>query len=319
MAGWIAKRSRDCRDRPGRGTATEPPTVPTPNERCPSDRADRRHAAALLVVVVGIALGVAWMTLSTGEGGDASGPGWAGAAQAGDHERANVREGSAVPDAVDAAGPRPEEVEVVHPVERTEVVAAEPAPDPGRINVAGTVVDLSGEPIEGVHVTVSIAVFPIYRRSKHARTDANGRYSVRNLFPGKLSLSFRKQGLCDVRVRPSEVSGGETVEVETVTMSAGTRVWGVLRVDGKPQSGVQIWAAGEKEAKVRGRSAIDSTTSKSEGKFEFPGRFRPGHYRVAVAPLYATGVMRSARWMVAEFDVAPGQVGHFLPIDVRSR
>jgi hypothetical protein len=199
-------------------------------------------------------------------------------------------------------------------------VMVEAVHDPDLASIRGRVVDRFERPIDGVEVQASVRVFPFARRSAATETAADGWFEIRDTIPGRASLRFVHPEYCSVDLRSVELAAGRRTEIPVVRMFGGSEVKGVVRVDGKPAGGLQLWILGESGPRARAESA--AAISDRAGEFTLRERLPPGKYRVLVMPAMQFGPfarISSGKVVVAEFDLVPGQAAHFVSVDLESK
>src|SRR5690349_24965291 len=143
------------------------------------------------------------------------------------------------------------------------------ADDIGPNDVAGTVVDENGKPIQGV-----LADMWTWYKGNESTTDKDGRFHIKNDHSNdkRVEVRFSKEGLSPVYIRSQDVGVSDL----TITMNAKAYLEGkVLAPDGSPVPNVLIRAdSGPKEA-----DGLQITTIWTETKSD-----KDGHYRLYLAP-----------------------------------
>jgi hypothetical protein len=150
----------------------------------------------------------------------------------------------------------------------------------------GTVVDLSDRPIAGAEVTLTesaggqalealIESRLAAERPAGATTDAEGRFAVADLAPGRYDLEARAPGFAPARVPAVEVPAeGVDAEIGTVALSPGVAVEGVVRDPrGVPLAGVQIRKQ-EGDGVIGVVRVVTSSREPPEATTDETGRFR---------------------------------------------
>ena len=141
-------------------------------------------------------------------------------------------------------------------VGRSEVLRVDRAPLTGVVvtlgpggTLAGMVVDPEGNPVD--EATVNATGIPgsdtasIGGRIGSAVTDAQGRFTLRNMPPGALSLSADKKGFADSHPAQVSVTENGTRDDLRLVLRNGHYIAGrVQDQDGSPVVGAEIWAGG---------------------------------------------------------------------------
>lgn len=94
-------------------------------------------------------------------------------------------------------------------------------PQPGKGHVRGKVIDENGNPIADVTVTSgTVSAENKYREVVTDTTDSNGEYSLLNLEPGSVTVTFSKTGFDNATLTVTVVAD-QSVTANTVTMTTG--------------------------------------------------------------------------------------------------
>lgn len=139
----------------------------------------------------------------------------------------------------------------------------------GPTDIAGTVVDEDGKPIQGV-----LADMWTWYKGNESTTDKDGHFHIKNQNSSdkRVEVRFSKAGLSPVYIRSQDVGVSDL----TITMNAKTYLEGkILAPDGSPVPNVPIRAdSGPKLA-----DGLEITTIWTETKSD-----KDGHYRLYLAP-----------------------------------
>ena len=148
---------------------------------------------------------------------------------------------------------------------------------------SGLVVDAGGRPISGAEIQLSAPgpethllqmrghrTEPLHRTT----SDAEGRFTVGNLEPGRLDLSATARGYAETVVRGLEaIAGGDgTVDLGTVILESGVRLEGrVVDPDGQPLAEAVVkwlrWPAGRGARGFSGMTELAEVSSDPDGRF----------------------------------------------------
>ncbi len=140
---------------------------------------------------------------------------------------------------------------------------------------AGVVVDGTGTPVQGVNIALSESVggpmesmmmgMPMgmgLPAQGVATSDAEGKFEVMGLRPGKYLLSAKHADFAPFTAKDIDVSDNQSSPYK-VTLGKGGIARGQFMVEGKPKSGVMIQMMGEGGAHM--------ATTDAEGRFEVKG------------------------------------------------
>ena len=167
-------------------------------------------------------------------------------------------------------------------------------PTPGTGVISGVVVndEARPQPVRRVVVTLTGDVRP----SRGAITDDDGRFSIRNLPPGRYTVTVARPSFITSvygAKRPGRpgtsiaLAAGQAIDNLTVKIWRGAAVAGVLRDDtGAPVEGVTVTAVPARAARVAG---VLTLSNNSEARTNDRGEFRifglePGVYVIAARP-----------------------------------
>lgn len=112
------------------------------------------------------------------------------------------------------------------------------------VTLRGKVTDEEGNPLEKVRVQLANEQpwMPVPETSR-ARTDAEGRYELTGLPPGKLSIEAEQDGLLDAQTERMELADGEVKEDVNLVLTLGSIIEGFVRYpDGSPAAGASVSA-----------------------------------------------------------------------------
>lgn len=163
--------------------------------------------------------------------------------------------------------------------------------------LSGVVVGPDGSPLSGVQVSTmmnSMDENPLlklfgslvqHRITKTGiKTDDSGKFSMESLTPGSYQLKFSHRDHYDLFIKDNLVVEGAETDMGQVLMNPGTRVSGVVYVDGKASAQVKVTVSripgstGEKTPPFMAEAISDPS-----GRFEITRRLPPGRYQARAA------------------------------------
>ncbi len=153
---------------------------------------------------------------------------------------------------------------------------------PRAVSVSGIVVDPSGTPVNDAKVTsrsrTDLRIAMSGRDHSDATTDAEGRFTLRELEPGSRTVSASAQGFAESEPESVDLSPGATTGELRLRLRLGGRIAGVV-VDesGKAIPGPRITAF------CFAARINKNATADADGRFEIPD-LAPGTYRVQALP-----------------------------------
>ncbi|HEX4964332.1 MAG TPA: carboxypeptidase regulatory-like domain-containing protein [Thermoanaerobaculia bacterium] len=181
-----------------------------------------------------------------------------------------------------------------------------PTADPVRVvlhpgsRVLGRVSEETGEAVPGARVLLTPQTPGAQGPVASARTDADGRFLMEGVEPGRGELRVTAPGLLAVAAQKVEVPAGEDLEGLEVTLSRGATVEGrVTTADGDPAAGAQVQVVERPESAPLPAYATTAATTTADGD---------GAYRL-------TGIAEGRRFVAAAH---PGQPGTVKTVEVRT-
>ena len=180
------------------------------------------------------------------------------------------------------------------------------------VTLEGRVADEAGGPIEGAKVATRYPG-PLGRGMgslKKTETDAEGRFTLPNVMPGRVELRVSKDGFVPYGERlAEEVVDGQTFEVAQITLSKGGVVTGrVTFPDGEPAPDVFVRASIDLVALgglAMAGGAVD-TSHGASGTTDADGRFELSGLKESVFVVRASLSGEDDTWQAKVDGVRPG-------------
>lgn len=203
-------------------------------------------------------------------------------------------------------------------------------------NIQGLVLGSQGEPLAGVTVETLPneygdnpftqmfgSVIPTKVTRTKTKTNAKGEYRVSLLNEAVYQLKFTHPDHSDTSIKGLEVVAGEVTSVTQISMSRGTIVSGVVRVDGAPTAQVKVTVNVMPEPGMdRNLLTTFEAITDNNGKFTLAKRVPPGRYQAMAArqttpnPLLQIADFHKTK---QEFSIANGQATYNLQINIASQ
>jgi protocatechuate 3,4-dioxygenase beta subunit len=140
--------------------------------------------------------------------------------------------------------------------------------------IEGVLRDPAGEPLAGLRVNAREKGGDVNRRSE--RTGEDGRFVVKNLYPGRYELRVggdRRWGASRITLEVEVVAG---LLEQDITVPYGSGISGVVRDDkGKPVAKANVFA-------IVGRDYRGATRTNEKGEFRFEEQLPQGTYQLFV-------------------------------------
>jgi len=163
---------------------------------------------------------------------------------------------------------------------------------PETCSLSGTVVDsVTGKGLSKVSLLLEPAGGPQHVAT--AETDAEGRFSMVELAPGRYRLNATRSGYLDgaygsrgygIRGTVLELEAGQRLRIEHKLVAAGVIAGMVRDADGEPLEGIHINIGRRTSEYGRPRvEGYNSTDTDDEGRYRI-GKLPPGKYFVAAEP-----------------------------------
>ena len=160
--------------------------------------------------------------------------------------------------------------------------------------IAGQVLGKNREPVVGVAVTTlpaaagddpfswrTVTRLPTKVTERRAKTDAQGRFRLECLHPGRYVVAFAHEGHCDLTCEGIVVHRGETTSLGDTHLREGTLLSGTVRYLGRAPLYAKVTVSTLAEAgQHSGASVHGESMVGADGRFAIPRRLPPGRYRV---------------------------------------
>lgn len=166
------------------------------------------------------------------------------------------------------------------------------------IILEGTVTDSADEPIMGANVTIRKQQSSVsFYRS--ARTDADGKFSLKGLDTGQYTLSVSKEGYASKVVKDLEYEDGGIPDVITIVLEEGVVLKGVL-IDLNAE-GLVNW-----DVSATGGGTNRSSRTKADGSFELKDLAASATYKFSINSYQNIGADRiSMSFRTGEMEISP--------------
>jgi protocatechuate 3,4-dioxygenase beta subunit len=151
----------------------------------------------------------------------------------------------------------------------------------------GKVVDARGQPIAGATIQCtttaaggSVAVFRALLSPQDmpiASTDASGQFGCKNVSPSTYAVRIRATGFAPAAIAQVAIADGQTRDLGTIVLGAGTEISGLALLDGQPLAGgrIQVLAVAAKDTP---NGFLAETSSDAKGRWRIPAKLTEGRY-----------------------------------------
>jgi len=183
--------------------------------------------------------------------------------------------------------------------------------------IAGTVRDATGAPIAEAGVRAAGRMFFGFptNRLAESETDADGRFTLEHVAPGKVQVIARSEGFLENLGTSVEVGDGERRDVGELVLEAGSRIAGrITWPDGSPAAGAEV-DVGFDPAGLAGMGAFNAARGASgeaeadaDGRFEVQGLGKGPFLVQASAEHAGSGDEGTVQWRDKLAGITPGRL-----------